>query len=295
MGFQKQGLMWLSGLLFLNILVLSRADVQHYDLFLQESQFTKLCSTKNVLTVNGSFPGPEIRARRGDTVFVNVHNQGNNSVSIKWEGVEDSISGSNELIQPGRNFTYQIELDDEIGTLWWHATSAWASATVHGAFVVLPAANEDYPFPTPDSDKTIIIGEWFRQELTEANQTIAPGQADAYTIDGHTGETNGCSNDTTFEYQVDYQGLYLVRVMNVVNETMVFSIASHSLTIVGQSGAYSRRSFTNSLTLGPYQVVDVLFCANQNLGHYYITARPSSDTTRSTSGILRYTTTSTLV
>ncbi|KAL4332660.1 hypothetical protein GQ457_07G022080 [Hibiscus cannabinus] len=293
MGFQNQGFKWLSGLLFLNILVLCTADVQHYDFFLQESQFTKLCSTKNVLTVNGSFPGPEIRVRRGDTVSVNVHNQGNSAVSIKWEGVEDSIDGSNDLIQPGRNFTYQIELNDEIGTLWWHATSAWASATVHGAFIVLPAANEDYPFPAPDHDQTIIIGEWFMQELTEANQTIAPDQADAYTINGHPGETTGCSNDTTFEYQVDYQGLYLVRVINAVNETMVFGIASHSLTIVGQRGAYSRRSFTNSLTLAPYQVVDVLFCANQNLGHYYITARPSSSTTRSTTGILRYTTTST--
>ncbi|KAK8647028.1 hypothetical protein V6N13_120786 [Hibiscus sabdariffa] len=177
------------------------------------------------------FPGPEIRVQRGDTVFVNVHNQGNSAVSIKWEGVEDSIDGSNDLIQPGRNFTYQIELDDEIGTLWWHATSAWASATVHGAFVVLPAANEDYPFPKPDSDKAIIIGEWFRQELTEANQTIASGQADAYTIDGHPGETTGCSNDTTFEYQVDYQGLYLVRVINAVNETMVFAAGVHHATL----------------------------------------------------------------
>ncbi|KAK9047227.1 hypothetical protein V6N11_053077 [Hibiscus sabdariffa] len=291
MGCQKQGFIWISGLLFLNILLLSRADDHYYDFFLQESQFTKLCSTKNILTVNGSFPGPEIRVSRGDTVFVNVHNQGNSAVSINWEGVDDSVDGSNDLIQPGRNFTYEIELDDEIGTLWWHATSAWASATVHGAFVVLPAANEEYPFPTPDSDKTIILGEWFRQELTEANQTIAPGQADAYTINGHVGETNGCSNDTAFEYQVDYQGLYLVRVINAVNETMVFGIASHSLTIVGQSGAYSRRSFTNSLTLAPHQVVDVLLCANQNLGHYNITARPSSATTRSVTGILRYTTT----
>ncbi|MBA0566263.1 hypothetical protein Golob_011095, partial [Gossypium lobatum] len=252
-------------------------------------------STKSILTVNGSFPGPEIRVRRGDTVFVNVHNQGNHAVSLKWEGVKDSIDGSNELIQPGRNFTYEIELEDEIGTLWWHATSAWAAATVHGAFVILPAANEDYPFPAPTSDQTIILGEWFREELTEANQTIAPGSADAYTINGHPGETYGCSNDTTYEMQVDYEGLYLVRVINAIaNETMVFGVASHSFTIVGQSGAYSRRSFTNSLTLAPAQVVDVLLCANQNVGHYYITARPSSGA-HITNGILRYTTTSSLI
>ncbi|TYG69973.1 hypothetical protein ES288_D05G274500v1 [Gossypium darwinii] len=295
MGSEKQGFIWLSGLLFLNILALSTAEVLYYEFFLQESQFTKLCSTKSILTVNGSCPGPEIRVRRGDTVFVNVHNQGNHAVSLKWEGVKDSIDGSNELIQPGRNFTYEIELEDEIGTLWWHATSAWAAATVHGAFVILPAANEDYPFPAPTSDQTIILGEWFREELTEANQTIAPGSADAYTINGHPGETYGCSNDTTYEMQVDYEGLYHVRVINAIaNETMVFGVASHSFTIVGQSGAYSRRSFTNSLTLAPAQVVDVLLCANQNVGHYYITARPSSGA-HITNGILRYTTTSSLI
>ncbi|XP_039056191.1 laccase-12-like [Hibiscus syriacus] len=291
MASQKQGFIWISGFLFLSTLVLSTADVHYYDFFLQESQFTKLCSTKNILTVNGSFPGPEIRVRRGDTVFVNVHNQANTALSIKWEGVEESINGSNDMIQPGRNFTYHIELHNEIGTLWWHATSAWASTTVHGAFVVLPAPNEGYPFLTPDSDQTIILGEWFKQELTEANQNIASGQADAYTINGHPGETYGCSSDTTFDYQVNYGALYLVRVINAVNDTMVFRIAYHSLTVVGQNGAYSRRSFRSSLTLAPGQVTDVLLCPYQNLGHYYITARPSSDATHTAVGILRYATT----
>ncbi|KAK8298599.1 hypothetical protein V6Z12_D05G265400 [Gossypium hirsutum] len=273
MGSEKQGFIWLSGLLFLNIFVLSTADVHYYEFSLQESLFTKLCSTKIILTLNGSFPGPEIRVRRGDTVFVNVHNQANYAVSLDWEGVTDTIDGSNNTIQPGRNFTYNIELGDEIGTLRWHATSAWAAATVHGAFVILPVATEDYPFPAPTSDQTIIL--------------------DAYTINGHPGETYGCSNDTTFEMQVDYQGLYLVRVINAVaNETMVFDIENHRLTIVGQNGTYTNRSFTNSLTLAPGQVIDVLLFPNQNVGHYYITARSSSGT-HITNGILRYTTTTT--
>ncbi|XVE60842.1 hypothetical protein DITRI_Ditri05aG0159200 [Diplodiscus trichospermus] len=288
MDSQKQLFIWLSGLLFLNILLFSRADVHHYEFVLQETQFTKLCSTKSILTVNGSFPGPDIRVRRGDTVFVNVINQGNHAVAMKWEGIEDSVDGSDDLIQPGRNFTYEIELDDEIGTLWWHAQSAWASATVHGAFVILPAANEDYPFPTPTSDQTIILGPWFKQELTEANQTLAPGTEDAYTINGHPGETYGCRNDTTYELQVEYQALYLLRLVNAVpNETMVFSIDYHSFTIVGQNSAYTRRSFADSLTLAPGQTIDVLCSANQNLGNYYVTARPSSSR-HVTNGIIQY-------
>ncbi|XVF23333.1 hypothetical protein REPUB_Repub13aG0028900 [Reevesia pubescens] len=224
MGSQKRGFLLLSGLLFLNILLFSSADIHHYEFVLQESEFRKLCNTKSILTVNGSFPGPEIRVRRGDTVFVNVYNQGNYAVSIEWDGVEDSIDGSDNLIQPGRNFTYEMELDDEIGTLWWHANSAWASATVHGAFVILPAIDEQYPFPAPTSDQTIILGmiinlcshissisvytfylfdsyitilwhilvsgPWFLQEINE------PGQANAYTINGYPGETYGCNNGT---------------------------------------------------------------------------------------------------
>ncbi|XVF29924.1 hypothetical protein REPUB_Repub16aG0012700 [Reevesia pubescens] len=288
MGSQKQSFIWLSGLLFLNIILFSNADVHHYEFVLQESEFTKLCSTKSILTVNGSFPGPEIRVRRGDTVFVNVHNQGNHAVSMKWEGIEDSIDGSDNLIQPGSNFTYEIKLGDEIGTLWWHANSAWAGATVHGAFVILPAADENYPFPAPTSDQTIILGPWFRQEL---NETIAPGRPNAYTINGHPGETYGCRNDTTYHIQVDYEAIYLLRLVNAVaNETMVFGIAYHSFTIVGRNGAYTRRSFANSLTLAPGQTIDVLLCANQNLGHYYMTARPSSGR-QVTTGIVQYTTT----
>ncbi|CAL5384228.1 unnamed protein product [Camellia sinensis] len=43
---------------------------------LKETNFTKLCITSSVLTVNDSFPGPTIHVRKGDTAFVNVHNHG---------------------------------------------------------------------------------------------------------------------------------------------------------------------------------------------------------------------------
>ncbi|OMO58660.1 Multicopper oxidase, type 1 [Corchorus capsularis] len=291
MGSQKLGIiLCLSGLLFLNLLVFSRADVHSYELFLEEAEFTKLCSTKSILTANGSFPGPEIRVSRGDTVFVNVHNQGSQAVSMVWEGIKQSITGSDGLIQPGKNFTYEIKLSDEIGTLWWHAKSAWASATVHGAFVILPAAAESYPFPPPDADQTIVLGSWYKQELTEAN---APGKADAFTINGHPGETYGCSNDSTYEQQVDYQSVYHLRIVNAaLNETMEFGVEYHMFTVVGQDGAYTTRSFADSLTIAPGRTVDVLLCADQNLGHYFITAKPSSGNLLTT-GIIRYTTTST--
>ena len=97
-----------------------------------------------------------------------------------------------------------------------------------------------------------------------------------------------CSTDTSYQLQVDYQGVYLLRLINAVaNETMVFDIAYHSFTIVGQNGAYATRSFTNSLTLAPGQTRDILLSANQNLGQYYMTARPLSGR-HNTTGIIQY-------
>ena len=65
--------------------------INAYDIFhcgwllqLKEKSFTKLCSTKSILTVNDSFPGPIIRVHKGDTAFVTVHNQGKYGVTIHW-------------------------------------------------------------------------------------------------------------------------------------------------------------------------------------------------------------------
>ncbi|KAH8480177.1 hypothetical protein H0E87_030426, partial [Populus deltoides] len=57
-------------------LCMAQSNVHRYNFVLQNAQFTRLCETKTMLTVNGSFPGPTIHARRGDTIYVNVHNEG---------------------------------------------------------------------------------------------------------------------------------------------------------------------------------------------------------------------------
>lgn len=45
---------------------------------------TRLCRERSILTVNGQFPGPTIRARRGDVLVVNVRNHGDKNITIHW-------------------------------------------------------------------------------------------------------------------------------------------------------------------------------------------------------------------
>ncbi|MBA0839257.1 hypothetical protein Goarm_005006 [Gossypium armourianum] len=186
MGLCKLGCVpWLLGILFLSSLeLLCMADVHYYDFIVRESNFTRLCTTKSMLVVNDSYPGPEIRCP----------------------------------IQPGANFTYQVILSDEIGTLWWHAHSDWTRGSVHGAFVILPAPHETYPFHPPDADQTIILESWYNDDYLELirNSTLdgqAVGIPNAYAINGHLGDTYDC-NDTIFRMEVNYQDTYLLRIIN---------------------------------------------------------------------------------
>lgn len=51
---------------------------------LKETNVTRLCVSKSILTVNGRFPGPEMRVHKGDTAYVNVYNQGPYGVTLHW-------------------------------------------------------------------------------------------------------------------------------------------------------------------------------------------------------------------
>ncbi|KAJ0085535.1 hypothetical protein Patl1_07911 [Pistacia atlantica] len=258
MGIKMNFISGLFGFLFLDgLLLCTAADVHHYDFFLQEANFTKMCSTKSMLTVNGSFPGPTIQARKGDTIFVNVINQGTYGVTIHWHGVKQPRNpwsdGPENVTQcpigPGTNFTYEVILSDEEGTLWWHAHSDWTRATVHGAIVILPAAGTTYPFPTPYEEQTIVLASWFKGDvmamISTSIQTGAnPTQADGYTINGEPGD--------------------LIRLLQC-------------LTVVAQDAAYIKPINTTYIMITPGQTMDVLFTANQTLSHFYMAASPYHD------------------
>ncbi|XP_044511571.1 laccase-14-like [Mangifera indica] len=286
----KQIILFILGFFFLDGLLQCMAVKKNYTFVLKEKTFTRLCSTKSMLTVNGKFPGPTIKARKGDTIFVNVINQGNYSVTIHWHGVNQPRNpwsdGPENVtqcpIKPGANFTYEIIFSTEEGTLWWHAHSDWTRVSVHGAIIILPAAGKSYPFPRPHKQETIIIGSWYKLDvpkmLANVLKGVIPNVSDAYTINGQPGDLYNCSKDSTHRLKVKFGKTYLLRMVNAgMNEENFFGIANHSLTVVGHDGAYVKPITTDYILIIPGQTMDVLFTANQNLSHYYLAASPYSD------------------
>ncbi|KAM0018453.1 putative laccase [Helianthus debilis subsp. tardiflorus] len=276
----------------------------------KEASYTRLCETKSILTVNGQFPGPTLYVRKGDTIYVKVHNNGRYNITIHWHGVKQPRNPWSDgpeyitqcPIQPGDSFNYKVIFSMEVGTLWWHAHSDWSRATVHGAIVVHPQPGTYSPFPEPYEEVPIIFGEWWKKDVMEVLQEFvasggAPRDSDAYTINGQPGDFYPCSSQATFKLNVEYGKRYVLRMVNAaMNEVLFFAIANHSLTVVGADGSYTKQLTKEYVVISPGQTLDCLLEANQVRpgSRYYMAARAYSSATgvsfdnTTTTGILQY-------
>lgn len=100
-------------------------------------------------TLNGSTPGPEIRARQGDVVEVELHNiDVPGGATLHWHGVDvpnamDGVAGvTQDAVAPGESFTYRFVAEDA-GSYWYHShqiSHRQVAAGLFGALTVAPAA-----------------------------------------------------------------------------------------------------------------------------------------------------------
>ncbi|KAF9690178.1 hypothetical protein SADUNF_Sadunf01G0168700 [Salix dunnii] len=264
--------------------------IHHHKFVVKSASFTRLCSAKEILTVNGKFPGPTLEAHAGDELRVAVYNRAKYNITLHWHGarqVRNPWSDGPEYItqcpiQPGRKFNYRIRLTSEEGTIWWHAHNSWARATVHGALVIYPKPGFSYPFPKPHAEIPIILGEWWKKDVMkipgDANITGGePTLSSAFTINGEPGNLYPCSKAGTFRVMVEQGKTYLLRIINaVMDENLFFVIAKHKLTIVGKDGCYLKPFTSDYLMISPGQSMDVLFEADQPPGHYSMASRAYS-------------------
>lgn len=252
---------------------------------------TRLCASKPIVTVNGRFPGPTIVAREDDTVIVKVVNHVKYNVSIHWHGVRQLRTGWADgpayitqcPVQPGGTYVYKFTLTGQRGTLWWHAHVLWLRSTVHGAIVILPKLGVPYPFPKPNKEVVVVLGEWWKSD-TEAviNQAqksgLAPNVSDAHTINGHPGPIPNCLENGGFKVAVDQGKTYMLRIVNAaLNEELFFRIANHKLTVVEVDAVYVKPFTTDTILIAPGQTTNVLVTAAQKAGKYLVAVSPFMD------------------
>lgn len=122
----------------------------------------------DVLSFDGTVPGPELRIPRGSLVEITLVNEDvEEGVSIHWHGVRvpnavDGVAGvTQDAVMPGQRYVYRFRAE-HAGSYWYHSHQASARQVkqgLYGAFVVVPredGAAEEKPSPGDELDLVLM-------------------------------------------------------------------------------------------------------------------------------------------
>ncbi|KAK1357735.1 Plastocyanin-like domain-containing protein [Heracleum sosnowskyi] len=156
------------------------------------------------ILINGQFPGPQIDSVTNDNLIVNVYNSLDEPFLFSWNGVEqrrnswqDGVYGTNCPIPAGQNFTYVLQVKDQIGSFFYFPSLAFHKAAGgYGGIKIASRSVIPVPFSPPADDFTVLVGDWFKQNHTDLKSILDDGNnlpfPDGLLINGRT------SNSYTF-------------------------------------------------------------------------------------------------
>jgi Multicopper oxidase len=116
------------------------------------------------LLIHSSF-GVVIRSGSYFNCLIFYHRNG---IQQRRNSFEDGVYGTTCPIPPGGNFTYILQVKDQIGTYYYFPSLGFHKAAGgFGGIRVLSRPMIPVPFPPPAADYTLLIGDWFK-----ANHTV---------------------------------------------------------------------------------------------------------------------------
>ncbi|KAL5102206.1 hypothetical protein RYX36_006533, partial [Vicia faba] len=136
------------------------------------------------ILINGQFPGPDIHSVTNDNLIINVFNSLDEPFLISWNGIqqrrnsfEDGVFGTTCPIPPGKNFTYILQVKDQIGSFYYFPSLAFHKAAGgFGGIRILSRPRIPVPFPDPSGDYTVLIGDWYKSNHTTLKAHLDNGK-----------------------------------------------------------------------------------------------------------------------
>ncbi|CAN4096139.1 unnamed protein product [Withania somnifera] len=279
-------------------------DIYHEWVVSIHTTINPLTSHQSVITINGMFPGPSINATTNDVVIVNVFNNMDESLLITWNGIQhrlnswqDGVSGTNCAIEPGKNWTYVFQVKDQIGTFTYFPSTNFHK--VAGGYGPIRVNNRNViavPFPKPEAEFDLLIGDWFRTDYKSLRSSIQDRQSshvpDAILMNGKRPYDELSISKGHESFTVTKGMTYRFRISNV-GTVMCFNfrIQNHKMFLVETEGSYTNQITLESLDVHVGQSYSVVVTADQNEADYFIVATPKmfkSDESLEGIGILHY-------
>lgn len=246
------------------------------------------------ILINGQFPGPDIHSVTNDNLIINVFNSLDDPFLLSWSGVqqrrnsyEDGVLGTTCPIPPGKNFTYILQVKDQIGSFYYFPSLAFHKAAGgFGGLRILSRPRIPVPFPDPAGDYTVLIGDWYKSNHTALKDHLDTGKKlpfpDGILINGRG--PNGAS------FNVEQGKTYRLRISNVgLENSLNFRIQNHKMKLVEVEGTHTLQTTYSSLDVHVGQSYSVLVTADQPARDYYIVVSTRfTSQVLTTTGLLRY-------
>ncbi|KAL5578825.1 hypothetical protein UlMin_011267 [Ulmus minor] len=227
------------------------------------------------ILINGKFPGPQIDAVTNDNIIINVFNYLREPFLISWNGIhqrgkswEDGVIGTNCPIPPRRNFTYVIQLKDQIGSFYYYPSFLFHKAAGgYGSIRIWSRPRIPVPFPPPARDFVLLAGDWFKTSHAILRRVLESGH-NIPSPDGLLINGRGWNGNT---FTVEPGRTYRFRISNVgISTSINFRIEGHSLKLVEVEGSHTIQNVFTSIDIHLGQSYSVLVTANQIPKDYYI-------------------------
>ncbi|RDX78043.1 hypothetical protein CR513_41741, partial [Mucuna pruriens] len=240
------------------------------------------------ILINGQFPGPEIYSVTNDNLIINVYNNlpEPNGVQQRRNSYQDGVYGTTCPIPPGKNFTYTLQVKDQIGSFFYFPSLAFHKAAGgFGAIKILSRPRIPVPFPDPANDFTFLIGDWYNINHNKLKSVLDFGHRLPFP---QAVLINGRPNGTAFT--VEQGKTYRLRISNVgLQNTLNFRIQGHDMKLVEVEGTHTIQTTYSSLDVHAGQSYSVLITADQAPKDYYIAVSTRfTNTILTSTAILHY-------
>ncbi|KAL1365842.1 hypothetical protein HN51_013804 [Arachis hypogaea] len=254
---------------------------------------------QQVILINDQFPGPNINSTSNNNIVVNVFNNLDEPLLFHWSGVQqrknswqDGLPGTNCPIQPGANFTYKFQVKDQIGSYFYYPSlGLHRAAGGFGGLRINSRLLIPVPYPDPEDDYTVLIGDWFTKSHATLKKFLDGGRSlgrpEGVLINGQNAKGDG-SDKPLFEMKEGKT--YKYRVCNVgLKDTLNFRIQDHPMLLVEMEGSHTVQNTYDSLDVHVGMCFSVLVTADKKPRDYYMVASTRFSKTLITGkGIIRY-------
>ena len=218
--------------------------------------------------INQPFLGTTLRAKKGDSVHINVSNSLSRTTTLHWHGVKlpaKADGGPHQPIHPGKTWLSEYEINQPAASLWYHAhqmheTGEQVYNGLAGMFIVDDDESKLLGLPSEYGidDFPVIIQD---KEINKDGSFEYIGRFDVEAgMMGKMGETilvNGVTNSLLSAQK----SLIRLRILNGSN-ARIYNLQfddNRSFKIIASDGGLLEESVSvNNITIAPAERIEIV-------------------------------------